>query len=155
MRLILVLDDDLAALRVGDPAQDIIVKAEAVAEATPVPHPPQKIALVLTAVLKFAARLRESGFRVAYSRLDDPDTGHSLPAELLRRMAETGADQVVVTTPGDWRLLAAPQDVPLPLHLLPDDRFLCPPQVFAAWAADRKSLRMEWIYRDVRRRTGC
>ncbi|MBC7480281.1 MAG: cryptochrome/photolyase family protein [Pseudorhodobacter sp.] len=158
MRLILVLgdqlSDDLAALREADPTQDIVVMAEVMTEATPVPHHPQKIALVLTAMRKFAARLRERGFRVAYSRLDDPETGLSLPAELLRRAGETGADQVVVTTPGDWRLLAALQDMPLPLHLLPDVRFLCPAQVFADWAADRKSLRMEWFYRDMRRRTG-
>ena len=158
MRLILVLgdqlSDNLAALRMADPSQDVVVMAEVMAEATPVPHHPQKIALVLTAMRKFAARLRDRGFRVAYSHLDDPDTGPDLPAELLRRMAETGAAGVIVTTPGDWRLLTALQDMPVALTLLPDDRFLCPPGDFAAWAEGRKSLRMEWFYRDMRRRTG-
>ena len=128
--------------------------AEVMAEATAVPHHPQKIALVLTAMRKFAARLRARGFQVAYSRLDDPETGPSLPAELLRRVAETGATEIIATMPGDWRLFAALQDAPLPLRFVPDDRFVCPPEVFAAWAADRKSLRMEWFYRDMRRRTG-
>ncbi|MBC7737846.1 MAG: cryptochrome/photolyase family protein [Candidatus Saccharibacteria bacterium] len=158
MRLILVLgdqlSDDLSALRLADKSHDVVVMAEVMAEATAVPHHPQKIALVLTAMRKFAAHLRGQGFTVAYSRLDDPDTGPSLPAELLRRMAETGADQIIATAPGDWRLLAALQDAPLPLRLIPDDRFLCPPEDFAAWAEDRKQLRMEWFYRDMRRRTG-
>ncbi len=158
MRLILVLgdqlSDDLSALRGADPAQDIVVMAEVMAEATPVPHHPQKIALVLTAMRKFAAQLRARGFRVLYSRLDDPETGPTLPGELLRRMAETGATEIVATQSGDWRLHAALQDLPLPLRFLPDDRFLCPPQDFVAWAEGRKSLRMEWFYRDMRRRTG-
>jgi deoxyribodipyrimidine photolyase-related protein len=158
MRLILVLgdqlSDDLSALRGADPAQDIVVMAEVMAEATPVPHHPQKIALVLTAMRKFAAQLRARGFPVLYSRLDDPETGPTLPGELLRRMAETGATQIVATHSGDWRLHAALQDLPLPLRFLPDDRFLCPPQDFVAWAEGRKSLRMEWFYRDMRRRTG-
>ncbi len=158
MRLILVLGDqlsvELSALRLADKLQDVVVMAEVISEATSVPHHPQKIALVLTAMRKFAAQLRGQGFTVAYSRLDDPDTGPSLPAELLRRLDETGADQIIATTPGDWRLLAALQDAPLPLRLVPDTRFLCPPEAFVAWAEDRKSLRMEWFYRDMRRRTG-
>ena len=128
MRLILVLgdqlSDDLSALRLADKSHDVVVMAEVMAEATAVPHHPQKIALVLTAMRKFAAHLRGQGFTVAYSRLDDPDTGPSLPSELLRRMAETGADQIIATAPGDWRLLAALQDAPLPLRLIPDDRFV-------------------------------
>jgi deoxyribodipyrimidine photolyase-related protein len=158
MRLILVLgdqlSDDLSALRDADFSRDIVVMAEVMAEGTYVPHHPQKIALVLAAMRKFAASLQARGVRVAYSRLDDPETGTSLPAELIRRMAETGADEVVVTMPGDWRLLSTLQALPLPLRVLPDDRFICAPEVFAAWAASRKSLRMEWFYRDMRRRTG-
>ena len=117
MRLILVLgdqlSDDLSALRDADFSRDIVVMAEVMAEGTYVPHHPQKIALVLTAMRKFAASLQARGVRVAYSRLDDPETGPSLPAELIRRMAEAGADEVVVTMPGDWRLLSTLQALPL------------------------------------------
>jgi deoxyribodipyrimidine photolyase-related protein len=158
MRLILVLgdqlSDDVAALRMADPVKDVVMMAEVSAEATHVPHHPQKIALVLTAMRKFAARLQARGYTVLYSRLDDPATGPSLPAEILRRMNETGATEILATAPGDWRLTTALQDMPLPLRLLPDDRFLCPPEVFADWADGRKALRMEWFYRDMRRRTG-
>lgn len=157
-RLILVLgdqlSDDLSGLRAADPARDLVVMAEVAEEGTYVRHHPQKIALVLAAMRKFAARLVERGFRLAYSRLDDPDTGPSIGSELLRRAAETGAAEVLVTTPGDWRLIAALQALPLTVRLLPDDRFLCPPEVFAAWAEGRKQLRMEWFYREMRRRTG-
>ena len=157
-RLILVLGDQLtdslAGLRAADPARDIVVMAEVMAESTAVPHHPQKIALVLTAMRKFARQLTEQGYAVAYSRLDDPETGPSLPTEILRRAAEHGADRLVVTTPGDWRLLQALEAVPLTVTMLPDDRFICATEVFTAWAAERKQLRMEWFYRDMRRRTG-
>ena len=80
------------------------------------------------------------------------------PARQSRRNCSAAwlrqAQEIIATTPGDWRLLAALQDMPMPLRLLPDDRFLCPPEVFAAWAAAHKTLRMEWFYRDMRRRTG-
>ncbi|MFC3182300.1 cryptochrome/photolyase family protein [Cypionkella sinensis] len=157
-RLILVLGDQLtdslAGLRAADPARDIVVMAEVMAESTAVPHHPQKIALVLTAMRKFARQLTEQGYAVAYSRLDDPETGPSLPTEILRRAAEYSSDQLVVTTPGDWRLLQELEAVPLTVTMLPDDRFICAAEVFTAWAAERKQLRMEWFYRDMRRRTG-
>lgn len=157
LRLILVLgdqlSDDLSALRLADPARDIVVMAEVMAEGTYVPHHPQKIALVLAAMRKFAGRLTARGFRVAYSRLDDAATGASIPAELLRRMAETGADEIIATSPGDWRLRAALRELPL-LRLVPDDRFICAAEEFESWAEGRKTLRMEWFYRDMRRKTG-
>ncbi|RHZ94485.1 cryptochrome/photolyase family protein [Cereibacter sphaeroides] len=157
-RLILVLgdqlSDDLPALRAADPAADLVVMAEVMEEGTYVPHHPQKIALILAAMRKFARRLQERGFRVAYSRLDDAQTGPSIGAELLRRAAETGAREVIATRPGDWRLIEALEALPLPVRFLPDDRFLCPADEFARWAEGRKQLRMEWFYREMRRRTG-
>jgi deoxyribodipyrimidine photolyase-related protein len=40
------------------------------------------------------------------------------------------------------------------VELLPDDRFLCSAQEFAEWADGRKQLRMEYFYREMRRKTG-
>jgi deoxyribodipyrimidine photolyase-related protein len=148
------LTDDLLGLRMADPSQDIVVMAKVMADGGYIPHHPQKIALVLTAMRKFALRLQARGFRVAYSRLNDAETGPTLPAELMRRMSETGADEIIATSPGDWRLFSALNDAPVQIPFLPDDRFLCPPEVFSAWAKGRKSLRMEWFYRNMRRRTG-
>jgi deoxyribodipyrimidine photolyase-related protein len=61
---------------------------------------------------------------------------------------------VLATKPGEWRLVRALEDLPLPVRLLEDDRFLCSEAEFAAWAKGRKQLRMEWFYRDMRRKTG-
>lgn len=157
-RLILVLGDQLsetgASLRAADPGRDVVVMAEVMSEATYVRHHPQKIALVFAAMRKFAARLAAGGWRVAYARLDDPENAGSIPAELLRRADATGAREVIATRPGDWRLMAALEETPLRMRLLDDDRFICRPRDFAAWAKGRKNLRMEWFYREMRRRTG-
>jgi deoxyribodipyrimidine photolyase-related protein len=157
-RLILVLGDQLtdglSALRAADPARDIVVMAEVMAEGTYVRHHPQKIALVLAAMRKHAAHLAAKGWRVAYTRLDDPANAQSIPGELIRRAAETGAREVIATRPGEWRLIRALDDLPLPVTQLPDDRFLCSEGDFAAWAVGRRHLRMEYFYREMRRRTG-
>jgi deoxyribodipyrimidine photolyase-related protein len=40
------------------------------------------------------------------------------------------------------------------VDILPDTRFICSIDEFAAWAKDRKQLRMEYFYREIRRKTG-
>jgi deoxyribodipyrimidine photolyase-related protein len=157
-RLILILGDQLtpsiAALRAADPARDVVVMAEVMAEGTYVPHHPQKIAMILSAMRHFADELRGAGWRVAYSRLDDPENSQSIAGELLRRAAETGAETVLATAPGDWRLRQVLAECPVPVTQRPDDRFLCSEPEFATWAKDRKALRMEFFYREMRRKTG-
>jgi deoxyribodipyrimidine photolyase-related protein len=158
VRLVLILGDQLtpavAALRAADKARDVVVMAEVMGEGASVPHHPQKIALILAAMRKFAVELREQGWRVAYSRLDDPENAQTISGELLRRADEFGAVEVLATKPGEWRLVQMLQDLPLPVSILEDDRFLCSGAEFAAWAEGRKQLRMEWFYRDMRRKTG-
>jgi deoxyribodipyrimidine photolyase-related protein len=158
VRLVLVLGDqltpDVAALKAADPARDVVVMAEVMGEGTSVPHHPQKIALVLSAMRKFAGALRAEGWTVAYSRLDDPANSQTIGGELLRRAGETGAKEVLATKPGEWRLFRDLQDLPMAVTVLEDDRFLCSEAAFAGWAQGRKELRMEWFYRDMRRKTG-
>lgn len=155
-RLILVLGDQLtpavAALRAAERTRDVVVMAEVMGEATYVPHHPKKIAFVFSAMRHFADALRADGWRVAYTRLDDPANAGAIPAELLRRAEETGAQEVIATEPGEWRLIGLLEDMPLPVRLLPDDRFLATRKEFETWAEGRKSLRMEYFYREMRRK---
>jgi deoxyribodipyrimidine photolyase-related protein len=158
VRLVLVLGDqltpDVAALKAADKARDVVVMAEVMGEGESVPHHPQKIALILTAMRKFAAGLEAEGWRVAYSRLEDPENSQTISGEVLRRASEFGASEVIATKPGEWRVLQDLEDLPLPVQVLEDDRFLCSEAEFAAWAEGRKQLRMEWFYREMRRKTG-
>jgi deoxyribodipyrimidine photolyase-related protein len=157
-RLVLVLGDQLSphirALREADRARDTVVMAEVMAEASYVPHHPRKIAFLFAAMRKFAAGLEAEGWTVRYTRLDDPGNTGSIPGELLRHAEETGATEVLATEPGEFRLIAALEDCPVPVHLFEDDRFIATHAEFDAWAGDRKALRMEYFYREMRRKTG-
>ena len=158
VKLVLVLGDQLteqiAALKAANKARDVVVMAEVADEASHVQHHPKKIALIFAAMRKFAARLRDDGWDVRYTELDDTGNAGSICGELLRRAEETGATEVLATEPGEWRLITALKHCPLTVHLLEDDRFLASHADFQGWAKGRKALRMEYFYRDMRRKTG-
>ena len=158
MRLVLVLGDQLSphlsALRKCDKGRDVVVLAEVMDEAEYVAHHPKKIAFLFAAMRKFAEKLRSDGWQVAYTKLDDPDNTGSIMGELIRRASEHDAAGVVYTEPGEWRLIQALGDMPLKTHSLPDDRFIASHQEFDDWADGRKALRMEYFYREMRRKTG-
>jgi len=157
-RLVLVLGDQLShslsALQHADKARDIVVMAEVMDEGTYVPHHPKKIALVLSAMRHFAEELRAAGWQVAYTRLDDADATRSIVGELMRRGQEHGTSEVIATQPGEWRLIEALEAAPLTVRQLPDDRFVCSLDEFDDWAEGRRELRMEFFYREMRRKTG-
>ena len=157
-RLVLILGDQLspniAALEKADKASDIIVMAEVMAEGTYVPHHPKKIALILAAMRKFAARLRNDGWTVAYSELDDSENTQSIVGELLRRADHHETSRVIATEPGEFRLIEALQAAPLDVEIVEDNRFIASHAEFERWAEGRKALRMEYFYRDMRRKTG-
>ncbi|GGF67094.1 deoxyribodipyrimidine photolyase-related protein [Mameliella alba] len=156
-RLILVLGDQLseglAALKAADKAHDVVVMAEVADETAYVPHHPKKIALILAGMRKFAARLREDGWEVRYTELDDTQNAGSICGELLRRAEETGATEVIATEPGEWRLINALRHCPLKVRLLEDDRFIASHAMFDNWAKGRKALWLEYFYREMRRKT--
>ena len=157
-RLVLVLGDQLSeglsALAAAEKGSDVVVMAEVSEEATYVQHHPKKIAFIFSAMRKFAARLRDDGWDVRYTRLDDAENAGSIHGELLRRAEETGAFEVIATQPGEWRLIEALEDMPLRLTMKPDTRFVSTQDEFDTWAEGRKALRMEYFYRDMRRKTG-
>lgn len=157
-RLVLVLGDQLSeglsALREGCKDRDTVVMAEVVEEATYVLHHPKKIALIFAAMRKFAAALENDGWTVAYTQLDDTDNAGSIVGELLRRAEQTAAESVICTEPGEWRLINKLTHAPIKTRILPDDRFLATHAEFEGWAKGRKSLRMEYFYREMRRKTG-
>ena len=157
-RLALVLGDqlsfELASLRELNPDRDAILMAEVVEEATYVPHHPQKIALIFSAMRHFAEALRQRGWRVLYSRLDDAHNSGSIVGELRRGLEQLGAGAIHLTECGEWRLQQALCDSGLPLVWHADRRFFCSREWFAGWAHGKRQLRMEFFYREMRRKHG-
>lgn len=160
--LILILGDqltpDIAALRDADPDQDRILMAELADEASYVRHHKKKIAFIFSAMRHFAERLEAQGWRVDYHRFSDDPGVSSFTDVLSAAVARHEPQTVRVTEPGEHRLRAMmdnwTQRLNTPVEILDDDRFVCSHAEFDAWADGRKQLRMEYFYREMRRKTG-
>lgn len=154
--LVLVLGDQLSeglsALKAADKSSDVVVMAEVRNEATYVPHHPKKIALIFAAMRKFADRLRTLGWTVDYTAYDATEPAASIREALLRASQSHGAGQMIATRPGEFRLIAELEEIGV--RLLEDDRFIASHSEFEEWASGRKQLRMEYFYRQMRRKTG-
>jgi deoxyribodipyrimidine photolyase-related protein len=156
----LVLGDQLsrqiAALDGLDPTRDVVMLAELMAECTYATHHRQKIALVLAAMRHFAAALRAEGITVRYIALDDQDNCGDLTGEMRRACADLQPERLIVTAPGEFRVLTLMQGLAgacgVPCEIREDTRFLCSIDEFTTWAHGRSQLRMEFFYREMRRK---
>ena len=157
-KLILILGDqlteDISSLRELDPGKDVIIMAEVLGEASYVAHHPKKIILIFSAMRSFSDKLRSLGYRVEYSFFDDPQNTQSLSGELIRRAEQFKCSKVTVTQPNEWRVIEDLSNVPLTVEFKEDNRFISRISEFNNWAEGRKQLRMEYFYRDMRRKTG-
>ena len=160
--LVLILGDQLSpamtSLAAADRGRDVVLMCEVMEEATYVRHHKQKIALIFSAMRHFAAELRAAGWRVDYVAFEDNGNTGSFTGEVGRAVARHAPDRIVVTEAGEWRVNAMidgwSQTFGLDVDCLPDRRFVCSRPEFEDWAHGRKALRMEWFYRDMRRKTG-
>ena len=161
-RLVLVLGDQLdgasAAFDGFDPATDAVWMAEVAEESTHVWSHQARIALFLSAMRHFRDELRARGWAVHYVELDDPANTQTLAGELRSALSQRPAGELVLVEPGDWRvrrsLEQAAQELGLALVVRTDRHFFSTVEDFAAHAAGRKQLRMEFFYREMRRKTG-
>ncbi|RDV25958.1 cryptochrome/photolyase family protein [Alteromonas aestuariivivens] len=137
---------------------DAVLMAEVKQEATYVHHHKKKIVLLFSAMRHFARQLENSGIEVIYRTYDCADNQGSLQGEVMRQLKLRDWGRVVVTEPGEHRLLISMQQwssmLGVAVEILPDTRFICSRQGFADWAEGRKQLRMEFFYREMRRQTG-
>lgn len=152
------LSHSLSALGDATPHGSLVLMAEVMAEASYVRHHQKKIAFLFSAMRHFSEELQARGFTVRYVRLDDPDNSQSLLGEVERALAETGAEGLVLTEPGEYRLMDEMRGwqakLGVPVEIREDDRFLITRAGFGRWADRRRELRMEYFYRDMRRHFG-
>ena len=126
-------------------------------ETTYVRHHKKKIVFIFSAMRHFAQELKERGFNVRYVKLDDDNNTGTFSKELERAVADVKPETVIITEPSEHRVLEAVKswhETPgCQLEIRLDDRFIATKQEFANWAKGRKSLTMEYFYRDMRRKT--
>ena len=157
--LILVLGDQLdsenPALTGLDRSLDSIVMIEAAGEATHVWSHKARIALFLSAMRHYAEMLRSRDLPLQYLVLND-SAESTLTARLASVIAQCRPEKLIVCEPGEYRLQQDIEKVCLDsgisLEIRKDSHFLCSRESFAAWAEGRRELRMEFFYREMRRR---
>jgi len=160
--LILVLGDQLdgrsAAFNGFDAAADAVWMAEADEEATYVWSHKTRIAIFLAAMRHFRDALRDKGAGVDYHALDAETQRSSFASELAEAVKRFRPQRLIVVEPGEWRvkqaLSAAAKSLRVPLDVRPDRHFLCSHEDFAAHADGRQQLRLEYFYREMRRKLG-
>lgn len=160
--LVLVFGDQLdrtsAAFDGFDPALDAVWMAEVAEEGTHVWSHKARIAVFLSAMRHFRDALQRQGTTVHYRTLDQPGNTGTLAGELKAAILRLQPQRLIAVDPGDWRvresLRRTAQERGVPLETRSDRHFLCNPEEFHRHAEGRKQLRMEFFYREMRRRHG-
>ena len=158
----LILGDQLtrgiASLKDLDPKIDVVLMTEVMEEASYVKHHKQKLVFLFAAMRAFAKELRSEGVTVDYVELDSAGNSGSLGGELKKAVTRHKPERIVLTEPGEWRVaemfLDWREELDCDVIVREDDRFVCSRAEFEAWARDRKTYRMEFFYREMRRKTG-
>jgi deoxyribodipyrimidine photolyase-related protein len=158
--LVVVLGDQLDLDASGfdgfDARVDAVWMAEVDEESTHVWSSKPRTAVFLSAMRHFALALQAAGRGLHYTHLDSPGNCGSLGAQLQADIERLRPAQLVMTAPGDWRVLQAIKGVAqangLALDIREDRHFFVSVREFAAHAKGRKSLRMEYFYREQRQR---
>jgi deoxyribodipyrimidine photolyase-related protein len=158
VRLILgdQLSHDLATLSDIDHESDLVLMAELWDEATYVKHHKKKIAFLFSAMRHFADELQQAGATVRYVKLEEEGNSGSFRGELERAIEKFQPDKLVVTESGEYRLAEEMKSwneaFSCEVEIRQDDRFLCSHEEFQDWAEGRKQLRMEYFYREMRKK---
>jgi len=152
------LDLESNALQAFDPARDLIWMAEASGESTHVLSHKVRIAYFLSSMRHYAEELRARKYSVEYTKLNAENNSGDLGRELQTALRKFTPERVVAVEPGEYRieqmLLATTKHAGAPLDLRPDTHFYCSRDVFAQWAKTHKQLRMEFFYREMRKKSG-
>lgn len=141
-----------------DKSADVLLMMEVEEESTSPRSHVQRTVLFLSAMRHHALALKRNGWRVRYVTLDHPDNTQSLRSELERACTSARPERVRCVLPGDRRVRAmletACEDAEIGFEVHDDPHFFTTPEQFDAWAEGRKSLTMEYFYREQRKRLG-
>lgn len=152
------LSHNLSSLSDQDIDSSVVLMVEIDDEASYVAHHKAKLAYIFSVMRHHAEDLRAAGWNVDYVRLTDAGNSGSFTGELARAIERHRPDEIRVTESGEWRVQAMLESwgdrFDVPITILPDSRFLCTHAEFEGWAGGRKQLRMEFFYREMRRKTG-
>ncbi|MBM5782313.1 MAG: cryptochrome/photolyase family protein [Pelagibacterales bacterium] len=139
-----------------DLQNDVILMCEVKEETSYVWHHPKKIAFIFSAMRHFADELRQKGAQVEYIKFDDENNLGSFDAELEKAIKKYNPQKILLTEPSEYRVwqkvLNWQKTLKVPFEIFPDERFLCSKIDFRNWAKGKKQLRLEFFYREMRKK---
>ena len=150
------LNRDASAFDGFEAARDAVWMAEVDDESKHVLSHKQRIAIFLSGMRHFRDALVEEGIRVEYTQLDNGKDSDTLSNRLSIDIRALSPEKVIVTHPGEWRVLQGMKkvccDEDIPLEVRDDRHFYTTAKDFEEHVKGRKSLRMEFFYRELRKR---
>ncbi|MEO0530165.1 MAG: cryptochrome/photolyase family protein [Planctomycetota bacterium] len=146
-----------------DADQDAVWMAEVAEESTHVWTHKVRIAYFFSAMRHFRDELIERGYQVDYRELPAKSDGRTrvggeetLAAALRDAIERLKPERLAIVQPGEWRvqdeLIATAEEAGLELEILDDTHFYTTPADFAEHAKGRKQVRLEYFYRELRKR---
>lgn len=146
-KLVIILHDHLSktisSLKDIDKEKDLILFYESRSYFSKHKHHKKKLVLILSAMRHFAKELEEMGFLTKYVRLEDQELS------LTDLVATLSFDKVIITEPSEYDVLQELKHIE-GIIIKDDDRFLASREYFNSWVENRKTLRMEFFYREMR-----
>ena len=148
------LSHEIVSLREIDADNDVILFCEAREEYQNVKHHQKKIAFLISAMRHFALELEEKGFQVVYVKLEDHKNSGKIEEEIVRIYQEFQCEKSIICWPYDYRVLKKLKKIEkvANLEIKEDERFLASKLEFNKWVENRKELRMEFFYREMRKK---
>jgi len=138
-----------------DLKNDCFWMAEVKEEAKHVWSHKQRIALFLSAMRHFAEELKAKKLPLIYLALGKHEF-NSLAEALANTIETEQPEEVWCVRPGDYRVSKSLVDtckrLDTPYKQLNDQHFLSTPKEFKEWAGDKKQLRLEYWYRELRKK---
>jgi len=149
----------LTPLVANEPKDSLILMTEVRGESDAAAHHRAKLVFLFSAMRHYAKELEGQGWTVRYVKLTDKNNSHSFTGEIRRVIDEfPEINHIHLTEPSEYRVMEMVTswqgEFDARVTISPDQRFIASHDEFAAWAEGRKQLRMEYFYRDMRRKTG-
>ncbi len=147
------LNPNISALAGVDKSNCVVLMIETLARARQRPYHKQKLVFLWSAMRHFAQELRTLGYEVDYYEAQ-PRLGEALSAHCDRyqpshiRLMETAEHE------RSQRLAELMKQHNIPVEITPNSMFLSDRADFAHQAKGKKTLLMEWFYRQMRQQTG-
>ena len=154
------LNTRISSLKGFDKNKDIVLMAETWFDCTYVPHHKKKLVFILSCMRHFYNLLKEHGYKVKYKKLPDKPLDNEWYDIISSTINTHNIKKVIITEPSDYYakelidniITEIKKNRIVDIEVREDDRFLISKYDFSKSYQDSKTLRMEFFYRNMRKK---